>query len=150
MNHIRNIVAVLCFFLLMALTSCGNNKEQLDTDIIHNPNSASGYDSSEKMPLIAFDEDVHDFGKLSAGENVSYSFKFVNKGNADLVISGCDASCGCTVADYPKERIKPGEGGYVTISFKSAGMSGQQFKDVTVFTNGQPARTNLRIHGEVR
>lgn len=150
MKHIKCIITVLCCSVLLLLTSCGGNSDQLDTDIIHNPNSASGYDAGEKMPQIAFDEDMHDFGRLSAGENVSYSFKFVNKGNADLVISGCDASCGCTVADYPKDRIKPGEGGYVTISFKSAGMSGQQFKDVVVSTNGQPASTKLRIHAEVR
>lgn len=134
---------------MLSLASCGGSSDQLDTDIIHNPNSASGYDTSEKMPQIVFEEDMHDFGRLSAGENVSYSFKFVNKGNADLIISGCDASCGCTVADYPKDRIKPGQGGYVTISFRSAGMSGQQFKDVVVSTNGQPARTKLRIHAEV-
>ena len=85
-----------------------------------------------------------------AGENISYSFKFTNTGNADLVISGCDASCGCTVAEYPHERIAPGKTGYITVSFKSKGMSGQQMKEVIVASNAQPARTKLRISATVR
>lgn len=135
--------------LSLALTACHNN-EKADVDIIRNPISADGIDESMKMPQISFESDMHDFGQLMAGENISYSFKFTNTGNADLIISGCDASCGCTVADYPKERIAPGKTGYITVSFKSQGMSGQQVKEVVVASNTQPARTRLRISATVR
>ena len=135
---------------VLLLASCGGSKgDEYDTSLIHNPNTADGYDSSEKMPAIAFDNDMHDFGRLQAGENISYSFKFTNKGNADLLITACDASCGCTVADFPRDPVHPGESGYVTVSFKSAGMSGQQYKEVTVCTNGQPSRTKLKIQARV-
>ena len=134
--------------LLMA--ACNGNNGSADVDIIKNPNSATGYDESEKMPKIVFETDMHDFGQLMAGETISYSFKFTNTGNADLVISGCDASCGCTVADYPRERIAPGQTGYITVSFKSQGMSGQQIKEVVVASNTQPAKTKLRISATVR
>ena len=139
------IIAAFAF-----LTACGGGGGKSDVDIIKNPNSAAGYDQGERMPVITFETDMHDFGQLMAGENISYSFKFTNTGNADLVISGCDASCGCTVADYPRERIAPGGTGYVTVSFKSQGMSGYQVKEVTVATNAQPARTKLRIMATVR
>jgi hypothetical protein len=114
------------------------------------PSAPDGIDESMKMPQISFESDMHDFGQLMAGENISYSFKFTNTGNADLVISGCDASCGCTVADFPHERIAPGKSNYITVSFKSQGMSGQQVKEVTVFSNTQPASTKLRIMAQVR
>ena len=135
----------------MALaSSCGNDKKQdTNVDMIKNPNSAEGYNSKEKMPEITFETDYHDFGRLSAGENISYSFKFTNTGNADLVISGCKPSCGCTVADYPKGRIAPGKTGYITVSLKTAGLSGMQIKEVAVLTNAQPARTRIRISAEV-
>ena len=140
-------IPLLCSLMI---ASCHNGNEAIDTDIIKNPNSAQGYDESEKMPKIVFETDMHDFGQLMAGEVISYSFKFTNTGNADLVISGCDASCGCTVADYPRERIAPGKTGYITVSFKSQGMSGQQLKEVTVASNAQPSRTRLRISATVR
>lgn len=141
----------ISLFALLAITGCNNsNNNNADVDIIKNPNSAEGYNESEKMPKITFETDMHDFGQLMAGENISYSFKFTNTGDADLIISGCDASCGCTVADYPKERIAPGKSGYVTVSFKSQGMSGRQMKEVIVVSNTQPARTRLRITATVR
>lgn len=142
---------VLLFGLLGLLVSCGGNtgKGDIDVDLIDNPHSAEGYDESAKMPVITFDQDLHDFGRLSAGENISYGFHFRNTGQSDLVISSCSATCGCTVANYPKGRIAPGGEGYVTVSFNSTGKSGQQYQEVTVVSNAQPARTKLKITAQV-
>lgn len=150
MHKLKQINIILLAISFALLCSCGSSDKNADVDIIHNPNSAEGYDNSERMPRITFENDMHDFGQLMAGENISYSFKFTNTGNADLVISGCDASCGCTIADYPRERIAPGKTGYITVSFKSAGMSGQQMKEVIVSSNTQPSHTRLRISATVR
>ena len=136
--------------LLPLLIGCGHKNNETNVDLIHNPNSAQGVDSSQRMPQITFESDMHDFGLLMAGENISYSFKFTNTGNADLVISACDASCGCTVADFPRERIAPGKTGFITVTFKSRGMSGQQMKEVVVSSNTQPSHTRLRITATVR
>lgn len=143
------------FFLftlaVLLLTACGGNSspEGIDVDLIENPLSAEGYDESAKMPILTFDQDLHDFGRLSAGENISYGFHFRNTGNSDLIISGCSASCGCTVASYPKGRIAPGGEGYITVSFNSSGKSGQQYQEVTVVSNAQPARAKLKITAQV-
>lgn len=134
----------------MLLASCGQRSEtDADVDLIRNPQSAQGYDNTLKMPELTFDQDMHDFGRLSAGENISYSFHFRNTGTADLVISSCNATCGCTVADYPRHRIAPGEEGYVTVTFKSAGKAGQQYQEVTVVSNTQPSHTRLKILAQV-
>lgn len=146
----RGLVTALLLALSLTLgVSCQSKGGETDVDLIRNPRSAQGYDTSAKMPVLAFDSDLHDFGRLSAGESVSYSFHFRNTGNADLIISNCSATCGCTVADFPKGRIAPGEDGYVTVTFKSAGKSGQQFQEVTVVSNAQPARTKLKIIAQV-
>jgi hypothetical protein len=135
--------------MALLLAACGGKKDEVGLDLIHNTQTVDGKGSGENMPSIRFDRDVHDFGRLTANENVSYSFHFVNAGKADLLIGGCAATCGCTVADYPRERIAPGKDGYVKVSFKSAGMSGRQVKEVTVSTNGDPSRVKLRIMAEV-
>lgn len=143
---------LLPLFALLLCLSCNNNgtnSSDYDVDLIQNPNSAQGYDKSVAVPVMAFDADLHDFGRISEGESISYSFHFTNKGNADLVISGCHASCGCTVADYPKGRIAPGEEGYVTITFNSRGKVGQQYQEVTINSNAQPSRQILRIVAQV-
>lgn len=148
MRKYRLLFLVSIALPMLLLTSC-RTKQDSDTDIIRNPQSAQGYDDKEAMPVITFDSDLHDFGRLSAGESVSYSFHFRNTGKSDLVISGASATCGCTVADYPKQRIAPGGEGYVTVTFKSAGKSGQQFQEVTVVTNAQPSIAKLKIMAQV-
>ena len=80
---------------------------------------------------------------------MSYSFKFTNTGNADLIVKECNATCGCTVADFPKNNIKPGESGFITVTFNSANKHGQQIQTVTVGTNAQPARYILKIIAQV-
>lgn len=140
---------VLICLVALSFVGCRQKTSDADIDLIRNPKSAAGFNETEKMPVIAFDSDVHDFGRLSAGESISYSFHFRNAGTADLVISGCSATCGCTIADYPKDRIAPGGEGYITVTFKSAGKSGQQFQEVTVVTNAQPSRVKLKILAQV-
>ncbi|MBR1785440.1 MAG: DUF1573 domain-containing protein [Bacteroidales bacterium] len=141
------------FFALTlgALLAVGCKDRQADTgvDLIRNPKSADGFNESTKMPVLLFDSEAHDFGRLSAGESISYSFHFRNSGNADLIISECHATCGCTVADYPKGRIAPGGDGYITVTFNSTGKSGQQYQVVTVVSNAQPARQKLTITAQV-
>lgn len=131
--------------------SCGRRSHSgdIDVDLIQNPNSAQGYDTSEPMPVMLFDCDMHDFGRITEGESISYSFHFRNSGNSDLVISGCSATCGCTIADYPHGRIAPGDEGYVTVSFNSRGKVGQQYQEVTVSSNAQPSRITLKIIAQV-
>ena len=146
MNMKKALLIILLPFLLV---SCKNSSSEPDIDLIRNPQSAQGYNNKEPMPVLAFDSDVHDFGRLSSGESVSYSFHFRNTGNADLVISGCSATCGCTIADYPKGRIAPGGDGYITVTFKSAGKAGQQFQEVIVVSNAQPSRSRLKIMAQV-
>lgn len=147
----KSKILSLALAATLLLAACGAKKDHDDmsVDIIKNPNSAQGYDNKAKMPVMTFDSELHDFGRLSAGENISYSFHFRNTGNADLVISSTSATCGCTVADYPKGRIAPGADGYVTVTFNSAGKSGQQYQEVTVVSNAQPARNKLKITAQV-
>ena len=141
---------LLALFATLLIAGChSGNKSDADVDLIRNPRSAQGYDETAKMPVMTFDNDLHDFGRLSAGESISYSFHFRNTGNADLIISSTSATCGCTVADYPKGRIVPGGEGYVTVTFKSAGKAGQQYQEVTVVSNAQPATNKLIITAQV-
>lgn len=149
MKH--TLFPVLIFLGLLGLASCRQSgpSSDIDVDLINNPISADGYDQSARVAAITFDADLHDFGRITQGETISYSFHFRNTGNADLVISGCSATCGCTVADYPRGRIAPGKDGYITVSFNSQGKIGQQYQEVTVSSNAQPGRTILKITAQV-
>ncbi len=146
----RTSIIVSIFALLLGglLVSCssGNKKDSdLPAGLVQNPNTASGKADADKLPKIEFEKDFHDFGKIIQGEKVTYAFKFKNTGKSLLLISNVSTSCGCTVTDFPKEPIKPGESGKIDVSFDSEGRRGPQNKTATVMANTQPNSTMLRI-----
>lgn len=145
----RFVLPVLALLLCVSCDNAGTGGRDYDIDLIQNPHTAGGYDEGAGLPVLAFDADLHDFGRISEGESISYSFHFTNKGSGDLVITNAQASCGCTVADYPKGRIAPGGEGYVTVSFNSRGKVGVQYQEVILTSNAQPARSVLRIAAQV-
>ena len=98
---------------------------------------------------IEFIEKEHNFGKLSEGEVVSYTFRFKNAGTGSLVIKSTSASCGCTVPKYDKEPIPPEGTGSLEVVFNTMGKLGQQHKTIGVRTNGQPNFILLNIYAEV-
>ena len=137
---------------IFALASCNaDNQEQVTSEAIENPISA---DSREKvdtksLPEITFDKDFHDFGKISEGEKVTYSFRFKNTGKGDLIVQTASGSCGCTVPEIPEKPLSPGETGFIKVQFNSEGRAGIQEKQVTVITNTIPNTNIIRIKAEV-
>lgn len=135
--------------LVMVMFSCQNgNDKQLSGDLVTNPKSAQS--SSDKKPVIKFDKNEFDFGKILQGEVVSYTFHFTNTGNAPLLITSVDKSCGCTASDYPREPIQPGESGAIKITYDSKGHHGFQSKVLIIKANTMPAQTPIRIKAEVK
>lgn len=100
---------------------------------------------------IKFEKDTYDFGEFSENNpKVTCKFKFTNTGTGALVIHQAIASCGCTVPQYPKEPIKPGESGEVTITYNGAGKFPGHFrKSVTLRTNASNEVVRLYIEGNM-
>jgi hypothetical protein len=127
----------------------GNRSTDLPAGVVTNPNSADGKVDKNALPILSFEKDFHDFGKLISGEQVTYSFKFKNTGKSLLIIANVSTSCGCTVSSFPKQPIKPGEGATIDVSFDSKDRHGLQTKTITVYSNTQPPSTTLRIQSSV-
>ena len=90
----------------------------------------------------------YDFGKVKVNKPVTHEFRFTNSGDAPLVISSVQASCGCTVTDYSKDPIAPGSEGYVKATYNAARL-GVFSKTVTVSANAAENVVQLTIKGEV-
>lgn len=98
---------------------------------------------------LVFSENEFDFGTLEEGEKVEHVFKFENTSNNPLTISNARGSCGCTVPEWPREPIAPGESGEIKVKFDSKGKKGKQSKTVTITANTVPANTILTITSDV-
>lgn len=146
MKH--SIIIALSVLLLFSACKGKSGEGNLSTDLVTNPKSATN--TSQKQPVITFDKTEHDFGTLLQGEVVTYSFHFTNTGNAPLLISNVNTSCGCTVADFSHEPINPGKDGHIKATYDSKGHHGFQTRTLTVVSNTNPNQTILRMKGTVQ
>src|ERR1700739_3982346 len=129
-------IVIISFFSL-ALFSCSGNKEndKVSSDLINVTETAYGSVDKSKLPVIKFTEENFDYGKIIQGEKVSHTFTFTNQGKSNLIVASAKASCGCTVAQPPKDPIAPGASGKIEVVFDSNGKSGRVSKSISVVTN---------------
>jgi hypothetical protein len=97
-------------------------------------------------PIIKFTETLFAFGEIKQGDVVEHVFKFKNEGNAPLILSNVQTTCGCTAPQWPRETaIAPGEMGEIKVVFNSRGKMGTQSKTITVMSNAQNSTERVRI-----
>lgn len=94
--------------------------------------------------MMSFPEKTHEFGTIPMGGVVSHNFSFTNNGNAPLVIYEATSTCGCTIPEYPKEPILPGQTGSIKVTYDSKGKLGTQNKEVTIRTNSGVYKINMK------
>ncbi|MCX6350658.1 MAG: DUF1573 domain-containing protein [Bacteroidetes bacterium] len=112
--------------------------------------SASLAAFAQDGPAIKFEELHFDMGKIKeTGGHSVHTFKFKNIGNQPLKVDRVQPSCGCTTPEWTKEEIKPGQEGFVKISFDPLGRPGSFTKSVQVYSNTNPNLTLVTFGGEV-
>lgn len=163
----KKVIYLSLLTIATIATSCKkeNTASEAKPEVTLNPNDTREIDAAkesaipkavkdtvkrpEKITVMTFDKVEHDFGVIKQGDIVEYSFKFKNTGDNDLLITDAKGSCGCTVPDYPREAIKPGESGKIRVSFDSKKKSGQQLKSITISANTQKMKEILRIKSTI-
>ncbi len=96
----------------------------------------------ENGPEITFEKTSHQFGEIPFNGNGTYEFVFKNTGNEPLILSQPKSSCGCTVPEWPKKPILPGETDVIKVTYKNTNRPGSFRKYVTIFSN---AKTNKDV-----
>ncbi|HVU96710.1 MAG TPA: DUF1573 domain-containing protein [Puia sp.] len=127
----RIITGSLLFALL---TGCGGRDA-------NNPGISAGsaqflaMRDTARFTTIQWLDSSRDYGKIPEGQKLDVSFRFRNTGPTPLVIGQVHPSCGCTVAQAPREPIAPGGEGQIKASFNSDGRVGINHKSLLVTTN---------------
>lgn len=98
---------------------------------------------------ISFDFESVNFGTISQGEKVKVVYTINNIGNEPLILYNVKGSCGCTVPEWPKDPILPGESTTFTAIFDSQGKIGDQAKRITLTANTEPMDSYLSLFGKV-
>lgn len=135
--------------LILGIALTGLFLGSCQSDKVKSENIDSSMVDPKNPPVIKFEESTYDFGTISQGEKVKHTYFFKNTGKSALIIHSAQGSCGCTIPEWPKEPVQPGEEGKIEVSFNSEHKSGHQEKMVTILANTKPTKTFLKITGEV-
>lgn len=137
--------SLILFVIVGFLSACNQN----NTAQTANTSAATEKTMVGNAPVLKFDKEIYDFGKIKDGDKVSYSYSFTNTGKSPLIITDAVASCGCTIPSWPKKPINPGQKEAIKVIFNSAGKSGLIDKQITITANTTPAQTLVHLVGEV-
>jgi len=101
-------------------------------------------------PQIVFDKETHDFGVVYMYGDGSCIFKFSNTGNEPLILTDVRAGCGCTVPEWPKEPLLPGDTATIRVSYTTMNRVHQINRSIVVSSNAsnKPVQV-LRLIGNV-
>ena len=93
-------------------------------------------------------EETLNLGKIPQSIPAVSTFIVTNIGKTDLIIESANPTCGCTVGDYTKSPIKPGQTGTITATFNAAGL-GPIDKHMIVKFAGAEDTKSIGFKGEV-
>lgn len=92
--------------------------------------------ANARAPKFKFiNGDSFDFGNLMKGSKVHHKFEFINVGKEPLIIQVVTANCGCTVSEWTKKPVLPGQKGAVDVTFSAEGTTGFFAKKAFIQSN---------------
>lgn len=83
----------------------------------NNSNADAVMHDSTKYTTIQWEDSAIDFGTKKMGEVVNITFRCTNTGNKPLYLFDVRPGCGCTLVNYTKTPIEPGEQGKIEAKF---------------------------------
>jgi len=87
-------------------------------------------------PIMDFDEESHDYGRIMYGDKVTHEFTLTNTGDQILTIEKLDSTCGCTKAVKGASEVPPNEKTHILASFDTTGLkAGKKEKKIYVHSN---------------
>lgn len=125
-----NVKRIFYFLLVLSLLVACEDKNR-----VVKPN-----DGPAHLRMI---EQEYDFGNVDSYKDVlTHEFSFVNDGSEKLIITDVKNFCHCTHTEYPKEPIKSGHGGKITVTLDARDLTPGFFsRTIEISTN----RNSVRI-----
>jgi archaellum component FlaG (FlaF/FlaG flagellin family) len=138
---------VLTAFVASSANAQRNRPQQATTKTPETP----AFVPTAQGPKIEFEKLVHDYGQVVQGADGNAEFKFRNVGSEPLILSNVSASCGCTVPDWNRNPIMPGEYGSIKVNYTNMHIPGNIGRAITVHSNSvdNTERITLRLAGTV-
>ena len=156
----KNLIKVLPLIAVLSLTSCKKDQkadqliveeqQAVEAPVVQTQDELVKEAQSKQLTTLALSEANFDFGKLKKGDHVEHIYEVTNTGTNPLIISQVKPGCGCTVPDYTKDPILPGQKGKITLKFDSTNFDGLVNKQAEVYANVEKAPIVLTFSADIQ
>jgi len=133
MRYTFQIVSML--FMAVVLMDCNSKKINPYENNIGMQQSQLAQADKQNYTEIEWVDSIKNFGTVLEGDTIRFTYTFKNTGKTPLFITGVRSECGCTVTDYPRHIIQPGEENRLTATFITTGKKGYTRKSIRVASN---------------
>lgn len=138
----KQVVYIILVAALVA-ASC-KSKEKSPAEVLAILNDSSKYTT------VQWADSAINFGTKKMGDLVNINFICTNTGNKPLYLYDVHPGCGCTLVDYSKQPIAPGNQGTIEAQFNTKkSHPGEVHKTVFVRYNTSDGSTYLTFSGTV-
>ena len=105
--------------------------------------------AQSSRPVMVFDRLTHNFGDVPRkGGDLVKEFRFVNKGDAPLVIKKITKSCSCMSVVYSRKPVMPGESAVIKIKYEPHKVEPGIFhKAIQIYSNESTEVRLITIQG---
>lgn len=134
-------------FIMVCFFACQISAQVKPTPIVH-PDEKNKIEVNPDGPIMEFESKTVDYGTMEQHGEPLRILKFTNVGKEPLIIKNCKGSCGCTVPDWPKEPIMPGESSQIEIRYATNRL-GRINKTVKVTTNEGATPHVIKVVGNI-
>ncbi len=100
------------------------------------------------QPRFVVDTEIVMLGEVAFRQPKKIEVGFTNKGNRPLLLKAVNTFCGCMDVEFPREEIKPGDHGKITLTY-DAKILGSFNREVEVITNASEEPVYIAINGVV-
>lgn len=99
---------------------------------------------------LVFTPDSWDFGTIAETDGrVSHTFTGENRSDKPVVILDVVTTCGCTVPEFTRRPIRPGEKTTVRVTYDPTNRPGAFTKELGVYSSERRKIATLTVHGSV-
>ena len=106
--------------------------------------------AGETCAQLVFAPAAWDFGTIEeSGGRVSHTFTGVNRGAEPVVVLDVVTSCGCTVPEFSRRPVLPGDSTRVTVTYDPMNRPGVFSKSLGVYSSERKKIATLTVSGTV-
>lgn len=141
----KKLIVILSFVMAATSVAFAQDATAVKTDSQTEKETVK----NSHAPYMEFDKMVHDYGVIMENSDGGCEFTLTNTGKEPLILSDCKSSCGCTVPEWTKAPVLPGQSTVIKVQYKTSRI-GPINKSITITSNASNSPQTVRIKGEVR